>query len=284
MELTGAHGYIRVFVVYEHGIAPYVRNERKGFTIKYQTLEEAENDVESTDPEWLHQVEDTLNMIYNLPGVTIKNSGIIKRPQTTRPPGDNIVALTGAPVKTDWSHKTDPLQTKPYNRPKFLDVPKDADVYQKHDAYIAATEAYYYALDDAHRSVVLAYTGYTFKRINKSLRSDEPTQEAKEFEKTFNEVIDGAPPLPYDLIVYRGAIDFRHSFVEKGFMSTSTSYYEADKFGYETFAITLEKGSHVFYQGAFHGVHGEEEVILRSGLSLELIGEVKRPTFDPFWN
>ena len=37
---------------------------------------------------------------------------------------DVIFFPTGAPVKTDWSHKTEPLQTKPYDRPKFLDVVK----------------------------------------------------------------------------------------------------------------------------------------------------------------
>lgn len=208
------------------------------------------------------------------------------------PDGTIVLALNhdsvGGPVKTPRS-----APSKPYDPPPALydhhwtppavtaAVPKD----ELH-AYIEATRAYHAGLDDDHRAVLLQYTKNVSKTINKVLRFGKPVltwtiERAAEFEKTLNEVIDGAPPLPFDLVVFRGVVptkglDVRASFVEKGFASTSTSYAAADAFGGETVSIALDKGSTFgFYIGALWPE--EAEMLLHSGLTMEWAMSISEP-------
>ena len=210
------------------------------------------------------------------------------------------LAPTGAPIRRE---KADAASAKPYKRPDInlppnlrddwgethWNVPDitqdvDADIF---DEYIDATRVYYNNLDDEHRSILWKYTQNAggiylniVLRTGKSYYSMS-VKEAEQFKKTLDEVIDGAPSLPFDLTVYRGigpttSFDPSKTFTDKAFVSTSTSYDRAVMFGGKTLlAIHLEKGfRHGFYIGALWDF--EAELLLRSDLTFEITSLISR--------
>jgi len=134
------------------------------------------------------------------------------------------------------------------------------------------------------------YSGVDFQNINSSLRGmEKATPENVQRIKTLTHTIDNAS-LPQDMTLYRGTTtnalgDLKNlapdeligkSFVEKGFMSTSTKSSVGNAFKHDMqITINAAKGSHAMDIASVSNYANEAEVLFSAGQEMIITGAEK---------
>lgn len=135
-------------------------------------------------------------------------------------------------------------------------------------------------------SVVNSVAGYGaegYKRINSGLRTESMDQVTQQSVKNIDMAFKKATATTVDIVLHRGtggsnkaAKTFKgmkpgDSFSDKGFVSTSTSPFEAHAFGKTQITIKVPKGSKVLPVGSITGERFEKEVLLPRGSKFKVI-------------
>lgn len=134
------------------------------------------------------------------------------------------------------------------------------------------------------------YSGDDFRNINKSLRGMETaTPENAQRINTLKQTLDNSS-LPQDMTLYRGTTtnalgDLKNlapedligkTFVEKGFMSTSTSSSVGSAFRYDMqITINAAKGAHAMDISSISNYANEAEVLFSAGQEMIITGAEK---------
>lgn len=178
---------------------------------------------------------------------------------------------TSVPIEWPVNSKLDPRKTY-WDGPLFSDT--NVSVAQQ-DEYIGLTRLFYNNLEDYDKMVVLWYMQDAIE-LNAFWRSGKPLMhyeriEAAAIRDRLVSIISRAPPLPFDLTVYRAINTKLPTMRDNGFISTTTDLETlADQLSPITLKIRLPQGSrNGFFMGAVAG--GHSEFLLQAGLKLKRV-------------